>query len=330
MVSISSKPLFVTVLLIVSASASNAVLKSRHELLEAARRCAQKTAGFWTSEAGRIKRQHISESAKEELLVIADFDRTVTSFSRNGAITWSSVGVLERSGVMGLEYNQRMQALTDKYWPIELNLKLPYSQRRKALDDWWAAGHDLLIESQLTREQVVSAVESAMNAGKITLRYGAEALFRRLHQLNIPLVIFSAGLRETIEVFLQRRGLLLDNMSIVANSMLFNKDDGKLAKFSNSQSIHPLNKGAQAFDDEVSRIVAGRPNVVVLGDSLGDADMADGLEGTATVLKHGFLNHKIGDQLNDYQSKFDELTLNDGSFKSVLEMFEGWSPIVGD
>eukprot|EP00962_Isochrysis_galbana_P042129 scaffold15670_cov112-Isochrysis_galbana.AAC.3 len=55
---------------------------------------------------------------------------------------------------------------------------------------------------------------------------------------------------------------------------------------------------------EWDRIASGRSVVLVLGDSLGDSSMADGLLGLKTICKVGFLNEPPGDKqealMNDY------------------------------
>lgn len=75
---------------------------------------------------------------------------------------------------------------------------------------------------------------------------------------------------------------------------------------------------------EWARIAASRTVVLVLGDSLGDSSMADGLLGLEAVCKVGFLNeppgHKRDALMNDYARAFDALILGDGPMDFVLEL----------
>lgn len=51
--------------------------------------------------------------------------------------------------------------------------------------------------------------------------------------------------------------------------------------------IHSLNKNETALHG--AEIISNRTNIIVMGDSLGDADMACGSPTNATILKIGFL-----------------------------------------
>lgn len=58
--------------------------------------------------------------------------------------------------------------------------------------------------------------------------------------------------------------------------------------------IHICNKreGAMLNTGHFQELRA-RPNVLLLGDSLGDLDMADGVQDMQNILKIGFLNDKV-------------------------------------
>jgi hypothetical protein len=74
---------------------------------------------------------------------------------------------------------------------------------------------------------------------------------------------------------------------------------------------------------EWDRIVAGRSVALVLGDSLGDASMADGL-GLDLICKVGFLNEPPGSKrealMAEYANAFDAVVLGDGPMDFVLEL----------
>ena len=79
--------------------------------------------------------------------------------------------------------------------------------------------------------------------------------------------------------------------------------------------------------DEIHR----RGNVLLMGDSLGDPCMADGIENPSAVLKIGFLNHNITtDQekirLNKYMDAYDIVLVDDQTtdvFNMILEAIDG-------
>ena len=59
-----------------------------------------------------------------------------------------------------------------------------------------------------------------------------------------------------------------------------------------------MNKNESAIhDSDYFKQLRHRENLILLGDSLGDLDMADGATNIANILKIGFLNDKVGGRL---------------------------------
>ena len=74
------------------------------------------------------------------------------------------------------------------------------------------------------------------------------------------------------------------------------------------------------------KVLPGRDQVILLGDSLGDVHMADGLsaltgndsaEFDLNVVKVGFLNTKVRESLPKYKAVYDVLIFDDGSLQYV-------------
>lgn len=92
-------------------------------------------------------------------------------------------------------------------------------------------------------------------------------------------------------------------------------------------SIHTLNKGATAHKVAKGEIFpnlwadrGNRKHVILLGDSLGDAEMADGVEEPSCVLKIGFLHFDVEQNLQRYKDTFDVVLLGDQSADYILEL----------
>lgn len=63
------------------------------------------------------------------------------------------------------------------------------------------------------------------------LREGYEQFFDRLHQHNVPVFIFSAGLGDVLEEIIRQAGVYHPNVKVVSNFMDFDE---------NVSSQHPL------------------------------------------------------------------------------------------
>lgn len=62
-----------------------------------------------------------------------------------------------------------------------------------------------------------------------------------------------------------------------------------------------------------------RPNIILLGDSLGDTTMADGIA-MQTKLSIGFLNDNVDALLPKYLEAFDVVVVDDGTFDLVNDI----------
>lgn len=113
---------------------------------------------------------------------------------------------------------------------------------------------------------------------------------------------------------LRKAGLFTRDMAIVSNWMDF-KDD-KIVGFK-EPLIHTLNKNEAAMDQEHFDKVKDRDNVILMGDSIGDLHMADGVP-HKTKLTVGFLNTDVDRLRSLYLEKFDIVLCNDTNLETLL------------
>lgn len=79
-----------------------------------------------------------------------------------------------------------------------------------------------------------------------------------------------------------------------------------------------MNKNEYAIkNSEYYDLVKNRKNVILLGDSLGDARMADGIEHANHVLKIGFIYEKVEGNLPSYMNTFD-IVLEDDQTMDIV------------
>lgn len=112
-------------------------------------------------------------------------------------------------------------------------------------------------------------------------------MFQDLNTLNVPLLVFSAGLGDSVISVLNHAKVNFPNVKVVSNFLQFK--DGLLNGLQDDM-IHTYNKNETVLKgSEYYELVHDRDHVIVLGDSLGDAGMADGVPKTSHILKIGFL-----------------------------------------
>uniref|UniRef100_A0A7S2RNM4 5'-nucleotidase n=1 Tax=Mucochytrium quahogii TaxID=96639 RepID=A0A7S2RNM4_9STRA len=271
---------------------------------------------------------HIAKGGHEHLRVVIDFDYTMTTFwDENGNRGHSCHAVLEDCGLLPDSYHAVAQALQKKYFPLEISNEITHEEKYKYMVEWVEQAEEALIDSGLRKEHIPIAVKKA----NLRLRDGVPDFLKRLEKANIPVLIFSAGIADILEEYLRQQKLLLGNVTVVSNHMVFD-DDGVLvgfeAKMQGREPFHVFNKKyeyvSQDRKDYLKSVWGddGRLNVLLLGDSQGDVHMSDGMipnhrQDDHRELRIGFLNHHIKDRLSVYKSKYSALILNDGDFSFV-------------
>jgi len=67
--------------------------------------------------------------------------------------------------------------------------------------------------------------------------------------------------------------------------------------------------------------IKNRRNVILLGDSLGDVGMVEGFE-YDNLLKIGFLNGRVEENLESFKKVYDVIILGDSSFAFINRLFK--------
>jgi len=149
------------------------------------------------------------------------------------------------------------------------------------------------------------------------------SFFQVLEDNTVPLLIFSAGIANIIEVIVRHfEGRLPKNMHVVGNHVITD-EQGVIVAFA-EPLIHTFNKNEMSVAHDKTATwfnkITEKKNVILLGDSLGDVGMAKGIKDPNVVLRIGFLNHDIDQNLERYKQAYDVLILNDGTFQFPLEL----------
>lgn len=265
-------------------------------------------------------KEKIRRDGFEKLQVVADFDKTLNSCFVNGKKIASLISILRDEHYLTPDYSEKAQALYDKYHPLEADPNIPLQEKKKLMHEWWTTHYDLLIKSRLRKNDLAKAIQSE----NLALRPGAEEFFDFLHSREIPLLIFSAaGLgAETIALYLEKSGKLYENIHIISNAFVFDKDG--LVVGVKEPIVHTFNKDyAIVKQYPVFEKLKERKNIILLGDSAGDADMTAGFEHSA-IIKIGFLNEHAEDSriLQSFKEIFDVVILNDGPMDCVNELIK--------
>ncbi len=255
------------------------------------------------------KIENMAEAGVDRLAVMADFDRTLTTAYVDGERRPSIISILRDGDYISFDYAKRAHELYDKYHPIEIDPEVGEEERVEAMNNWWREHFDLLIESGLKIDHIHQAVE----AGKIKFRLGAKDFFKGLADQGVPLVIVSSsGLGvESIQFVLEEEGFYSGNIKIVSNQFVWDKDGRAVGV--EEPLVHIANKD-QVVAGEAG--LEGRDNIILLGDSIDDLKMVEGVS-YSNLVSVGFLNEEVEKNIGRYLDSFDVVVRDDGSMALV-------------
>lgn len=241
-----------------------------------------------------------------KLQVITDFDMTLSRFSHNGKRCPSCHNVIDNCKYISDECRKKLYELKEKYYAIEIDPELTNKEKYPFMVEWYTKSHTLLIEQRLNRNKLEEVVKNS----DIMLKEGYETFFDKLNEHTIPVFIFSAGLGDVLEEAIRQSGVYYPNVKVVSNFMDF--DENGVIKGFKGELIHVYNKhdGALRRTEYFSHLKENS-NIVLLGDSLGDLSMADGVPNVENILKIGYLNDKVEDLLEKYMDSYDIVLVKD-------------------
>nr|XP_060637124.1 7-methylguanosine phosphate-specific 5'-nucleotidase isoform X1 [Anolis sagrei ordinatus] len=242
----------------------------------------------------------LKKGGAERLQVISDFDMTLTRFGFNGKRCPTSHNIIDNSRVINEDGRRKLKDLLHYYYPIEIDPYRTVEDKLPLMVEWWTKAHNLLTQQRILKSDISEMVKES----DVMLRDGFNTFFDQLHQNKVPLFIFSAGVGDVLEEIIRQAGAFHPNVNVVSNYMDFD-DSGVLQGFK-GPLIHTYNKNNTVLKDtEYFQQLCTRTNILLLGDSMGDLSMADGVADVENILRIGFLNDRVEEQRGKYMESYD-------------------------
>jgi len=258
----------------------------------------------------------IKKDGKDNLHIISDFDNTLSKAYIAGESAQSMIGQIRRLGYLGEEYTKFAYELYNKYHPIEIDHTISQDIKNEKMDEWWATHIEKLSKYGLNKNILDAVIKNSV----FELRKNINDFFDILKNNDIPILIFSAGVNYLIKGYLDKNNIDHKNIFIISND--YNFDSNGYVIGYKSKIIHTFNKGEIAVknDPNYSKILH-RKNIILLGDSLGDLDMAKGIE-HKTKITIGFYNYSDIKQLEEHKKQFDIVITGDGPMDYINELLK--------
>ncbi|CAL8108170.1 unnamed protein product [Calicophoron daubneyi] len=258
------------------------------------------------------KLKKIALEGCDKLQIISDFDYTISVFREGHKQFMTTHESIEMHPKMRRSTIDKLRCLRAKYLPAETDASIPSDVVFSMLASWWHQSNEILSSEPITRKMISEVEQFA----PIAIRKDFAPFVNYLHELEIPLTIFSAGLGDVIAQLLRNALVPMDKISIISNFMLFN-ENGESYAFQ-EPTIHSHNKVFatllhQNDSPDLNLPQLSRPNVILMGDSATDVSMSQGLK-CDTLLQIGYLNNPTPEKLETYKRLFDIVLLRQETF----------------
>ena len=254
------------------------------------------------------KKAALTAVGKSGLCVVSDWDRTLTYPQMTNGQDTTSYLALVHAGYLGDGYRAEMEKLYVKYRGAELATDVSEVEKLRLMEEWWMAALHLLEAFGLTQDMIADVGAQEV----MVLREGSDVFLNTLDQAKIPLHIVSAGLGDVIDAFLLARNLKFNTVNLIANWLKFGPEGQVVG--CHLPIIHSANK-----TQLVSQSGLKRSCVLLLGDTLEDADMVKDFDG-GTVLRLGFLNDDTASQRDVFLDVYDVVIGGRGDFTFVNDL----------
>jgi 5'-nucleotidase len=241
----------------------------------------------------------------DNLLVITDFDATITTGDSE-----QCHDVMGNSRLLDADFRREFAPLLD--WLTNTSIDGV---------EWWDEAHRLMIEHGTPPRAIIPRL---VREAKMVPRPGALELLKRLEDLQVPVLIVSAGLSDVIEEFLRQHGALSENVTVCSNRLNYEADSTP-SSVAPTPPITSFTKqyaysSASAFFAEHAK----RKAILQLGDSLTDVDPARHVP-YEHLLSVGFVNERPDP--TKHIETFDAVVQgNHGSLLPVTDLLEAIAP----
>lgn len=252
----------------------------------------------------------------QKLQVVSDFDYTITKQRQeSGKPVLSSFGIFNACKSLPKKFIEESDKLHQKYRPIEIDPNVPLEEKVQSMIEWWTKSGKLLVGFSLDQSEIDEVAGNYKNS----LRDGTHDFFQDLNKLQVPVLVFSAGLGDCVVSVLRQANVLFPNVKVISNFLQYK--DGLLNGFQD-RMIHTFNKNETALKGtEYYDQVHDRDHVILLGDSIGDSGMANGVPVSSHVLKIGFLFDHPEENLEKYLEAFDIVLIDDQTMNVPRAIF---------
>lgn len=261
---------------------------------------------YYRSKEEVLKKIHFLTNAASHLHLVLDFDRTLTVGRNNYGENISTWEFLRK--YLCSEAQQKYQHLYNIYRPREVQGNMTLSEAVC----WWESTLRLYQDEGLKWSDIGKDMHERM-----PIRPFVKEFFQLCQQKNIPTIIISAGLKDVIELWCGKHEIY--PTKVISTKLTFSPD-GHINGWEKTSLIHVLNK-CEMGHEEIIKLRVNFPNIILVGDSINDASMAEGENNILRILINDPREDDQNTEIFKVPPQFDLVTRN-STFSEVLRLID--------
>jgi len=255
------------------------------------------------------KFNELNNISNEEVYVITDFDGTITKNSNDSS--WASIF---KNPNVTEEFVQECIRIFNYYHKFEIDESIPLAEKISIMNEWYIRNIETLKRFGIT-EEIINY--SANNESIISFREGAPEFLKKMNELNIPIIIISAGVGNIIQQFLINNNCNYPNIYICSNFLEY--ENGLIQSIRDNNLIHPLNKNEVSLTKHIQDRIVNRGNAILLGNAISDIKMASTRK---KVYKIGFLDEEVEERIDTFKANYDIVCTNNTSYHELISFLQ--------
>lgn len=252
-----------------------------------------------------INKDKLSSLDLTESFMIFDFDRTITTY--DSPTSWSAI---ESSQLLPNSYIQYSKELYDYYRKFEIDNNINSELKQQLMEEWTSKQLELL-SMGINKELFEHLLKYSSN---IKFRKGIDKFYKKMYQLNVPIIVISAGLGNVVKEAIKINNCLYDNVHIISNMVIFDngfKIDGSV--------VNSVNKDNLFIPENIKKEVDNRNTAILFGDQISDLTCLENFK-TEKQLMVGFLNDETSKDFDKYIQHFDIVCSEDEDYNNLSKI----------
>lgn len=239
----------------------------------------------------------------EDIYLVFDFDRTITR--GNSETSWS---MIENSSLIDKGYRLDSRKLYNYYRKIEVDNYISNGAKNMLMEEWTRKQLQLFSKYNINEELFKELILS----NKLNFRNGLDTFFKEMYNLNIPIIIISAGLGNVIYESLKQNNCLYSNVHLISNMLKF---DNNLIQIEGNL-VNSTNKNNISIPNEIKEKIKKRKTIILFGDQISDLTVLNNFE-FENKISIGFLSSDTNKYFEKYKQYFDLVCTECESYENI-------------